>query len=154
MGGAVITGEFLVCDDLGPLGRLVPPGELLVMDTPDVNPNDYQLVLAERRWVGQKFREAEEKAEYYRKRLKTAHLSGKRDVIREWFDIWAIEAAKYAVCDSWLLAVIGKLESGQQMAMNVPPNFTYDGYGPIRELTKKVVNATDEEIINGARFRA
>lgn len=149
----MITAEFLVCDDLGPLGRLVAPGELLVMDTPDVNPNDYQLVLAERKWVGEKYQEAEKKTEYYRKRLKTAHLSGRRDAIREWFDIWAIEAAKYAVCDSWLLAVIGKLESGQQMAMDVPKAFTYNGYAPIRDLVKRVVNASDEEIINGARFR-
>lgn len=149
----MITAEFLVCDDLGPLGRLVAPGDLLVMDTPDVNSNDYQLVLAERRWIGEKYQEAERKTEYYRKRLKTAHLSGKRDAIREWFDIWAIESAKYAICDTWLLAVIGKLESGQQMAMNVPPNFSYNGYEPIRKLTKRVVNATDEEIINGARFR-
>ncbi|NLF17305.1 MAG: hypothetical protein GX595_08610 [Lentisphaerae bacterium] len=144
----MITGEFLVCDDLGPLGRLVPPGELFVMEPRDVN-----LVIAERKWISGKYLEADEKAEQYRKRLKTAHLRGRRDAIREWFDIWTIEAAKYSVCDGWLLAVVGLLEMGKQQAMNVPKNFSYNGYGPIRELTKKVVNATDEEIINGARFR-
>lgn len=150
----MITAEFLVCDDLGPLGRLVAPGELLVLDTPETNPNDYQVVLAERKWIGEKYREAERKTEYFRRRLKTAHLGGKRDVIREWFDIWAIEAAKYAICDSWLLAVIGKLESNEQMAMNVPEKFSYNGYEPIRKLTRRILDASDEEIVAGARFRA
>jgi hypothetical protein len=145
----VITGEFLVCDDLGPLGRLAPPGDLFVMEPRDVN-----LVISERRWINEKYLEADEKAERYRKWLKTAHLRGRRDAIREWFDIWTIEAAKYAVCDGWLLSVVGLLEMGKQQAMNVPKDFSYNGFGPIRELTKRVVEATDEEIVGGARFRA
>lgn len=151
----MITGEFLVCDDLGPLGRLVAPGELLVMD-PLPQRHDYDLVAAEREWIGQKYREAEKKTEHFRKLLRTARMGGeeRRNTVREWgFDVWAIEAAKYAVCDRWLLAVLGKLEAGQQMAMNVPKDFTYNGFGPIRDLTKRVVEASDEEIIAGARFR-
>lgn len=145
----MITGEFLVCDDLGPLGRLAPPGDLFVMEPRDVN-----LVIAERKWISEKYLEADAKAEQYRKWLKTAHLRGRRDAIREWFDIWTIEAAKYAVCDGWLLSVVGLLEMGKQQAMNVPGNFSYNGFGPIRDLTKAVIEATDEEIIGGARFRA
>lgn len=145
----MITGEFLVCDDLGPLGRLAPLGDLFVMEPRDVN-----LVIAERKWISGKYLEADAKAEKYRKMLRTAHMRGRRDAVREWFDIWTIEAAKYAICDRWLLAVIGKLESGEQMAMDVPPDFSWNGYVAIRELTKKVVEATDEEIVGGARFRA
>lgn len=150
----MITGEFLVCDDLGPLGRLVPPGDLLVMEPPQTSPRDHQLLVAERAWITEQYNAADKKAAYYRRRLKTAHLSGKRDAIREWFDIWTIEAEKYAICDRWLLSVIGKLENGEQMAMNVPSDFSWDGYGPVRKLVKQVVGATDEEIIGGARFRA
>lgn len=150
----MITGEFLVCDDLGPLGRLVPPGELLVMENPSLDPRDYQLVVAERQWITEKYNEAEKKAAYFRRRLKTAHLGSHHEAIREWFDIWTIEAAKYAICDAWLLSVIGKLESGQQMAMNVPKDFSWNGYAPIRKLTKQVIGASDKEIIEGARFRA
>jgi hypothetical protein len=151
----MITGEFLVCDDLGPLGRLVAPGELLVMD-PLPTRRDYDLITAERAWISEKYQEAEKKTEYFRRLLKTARMGGeeRRNTVREWgFDVWAIEAAKYAVCDRWLLAVLGKLEAGQQMAMNVPKDFSYNGFGPIRDLTKRVVEATDEEIIAGARFR-
>lgn len=148
----MIQGEFLVCDDLGPLGRLVPRGELLVMD-PLPALRDYELVVAERQWIGEKYNDAVRKAGVFRRRLKTAHLGTNHPAIREWFEIWEIEAAKYAVCDRWLLAVVGKLEGGQQMAMNVPPDFTWNGYGPIRELTKRVLGATDAEIVAGARFR-
>jgi hypothetical protein len=151
----MITGEFLVCDDLGPLGRLVAPGELLVMD-PLPTRRDYDLITAERAWISEKYQEAEKKTEHFRRLLKTARMGGeeRRNTVREWgFDVWAIEAAKYAVCDRWLLAVLGKLEAGQQMAMNVPKDFSYNGFGPIRDLTKRVVEATDEEIIAGARFR-
>lgn len=144
----MITGEFLVCDDLGPVGRLAPPGDLFVMEPRDVN-----LVIAERRWISGKYLEADAKAEKYRKMLRTAHMRGRRDAVREWFDIWTIEAAKYAVCDSWLLSIIGRLEMGEQQAMNVPKGFSYNGYGPIRDLTAQVVEASDEEILGGARFR-
>lgn len=146
----MIAAEFLVCDDLGPLGRLVAPTEALFME-----PDEIQLIVNEREWIGVKFTEAERKAAAYRRMLKTAHLGGeaKRNAVREWFDIWTIEAAKYAVCDNWLLSVIGRLETGQPMAMEVPKDFHWNRYGPIRELVQKVVSATDEEILNGARFR-
>lgn len=146
----MITGEFLVCDDLGPIGRLAAPGEMLVM-----NPDDFEMISIERSWIGEKFTEAEKKAERYRRMLKTAHLGGekKRDAVREWFDVWTIEAAKYSICDRWLLSVIGKLEGGDPMVMNVPKNFKWRDYGPIRELTQKVVGATDEEVLGGIRFR-
>lgn len=145
----MITGEFLVCDDLGPLGRLAAPGDLFVME-----PKDVALVIAERRWINERYLEADEKAERYRKWLRTAHLSGRRDAIRGWFDVWTIEAAKYAICDGWLLSVVGVLEMGKQQAMNVPAAFSYNGFAPVRALTKAVVEATDEEILGGARFRA
>lgn len=144
----MITAEFLSCDDLGPLGRMVSPGELLVLE-----PRDASRVIAERKWIGEQYLNADAKTEAYRKRLKTAHLSNHRDAIREWFDIWTLEAAKFAVCSNWLLSVIGLLEMGKQQAMNVPANFSWAGYGPIRELTRAVLEATDEEIIGGRRFR-
>lgn len=147
----MITGEFLVCDDLGPMGRLVAPGEALLME-----PNECELVVAERKWISVKFTEAEQKAEAYRRMLKTARQGGqeKYDAVREWFSVWTIEAAKYSICDNWLLSVIGRLETGEPMAMNVPKDFHWNKYGPVRELTKRVVEATDEEILHGARFRA
>lgn len=147
----MITGEFLVCDDLGPMGRLVAPGEALLMD-----PNDCKLVESERRWIGVKFTEAEKKARAYRRMLKTARQGGqeKYDAVRDWFSAWTIESTKYATCDKWLLSVIGRLESDQPMAMNVPKDFHWNKYGPIRELAKRVIEATDEEILHGAQFRA
>lgn len=146
----MITGEFLVCDDLGPMGRLVAPGDALLME-----PGELELVEAERRWIGEKFIEAEKKVETYRRMLRTARQGGEKkyEAVREWFSIWVIEAAKYSICDKWLLAVIGRLELGEPMVMNAPKDFHWNRYGPIRELTKKVVEATDEEILNGARFR-
>ncbi|QBZ72080.1 hypothetical protein SEA_KRADAL_184 [Streptomyces phage Kradal] len=144
----MITGEFIGVDDLGPLGRLAEKGEMLVLD-----PNEKQMVVAEREWIAMKLREAERYSRAFRKRLATAHMSNKRDDVREMVDGWELEIAKYHVCDHWLLQVLGKLESGQQMAMNVPKDFSYDGYGPVRELRRKVLDATDQEMINGARFR-
>lgn len=157
----MIEGAFLVCDDLGPLGRLVPPGELLVMDPPGEDERgpgatDLLTVQAERKWIGRQYERVDAEAECFRKSLRTAHLGGeeKRRLMREWFEVWTLEAAKYALCDRWLLGVIGQLESGKQMAMNVPKNFSWDGYGPIREMTERLFAASDGEIIQGARFRA
>lgn len=157
----MITGEHLVCDELGPLGRLVLPGKLLVMDPPGEEgigrgATDLLVVKAERKWVAQRHEKAEAEAEAFRKALRTAHLGGeeKRERVREWFEIWTLEATKYALCDTWLLAVIGKLESGQQMVMNVPSNFSWDGYSPIQQMKERLFAAGDGEIVEGARFRA
>lgn len=144
----MITGEFLGVDDLGPLGRLAEKGEMLVLD-----PNEKQMVIAEREWIAVKLREAERYSRAYRKRLATAHMSNSREWVREMVDAWELEIAKFLVCDHWLLQVLGKLENGQQMAMNVPKDFSYDGYGPVRELKPRVLGATDQEMISGARFR-
>lgn len=159
----MITGEHLVCDELGPLGRLVPPGKVLVMDPPGMeeeeqglSATDLLVVKAERRWVAQQYERAEAEAEAFRRALRTAHLGGeeKRERVREWFEIWTLEATKFALCDTWLLQVIGKLESGQQMVMNVPADFSWDGYGPIRKMKERLFAAGDGEIVQGARFRA
>lgn len=147
----MIEGKFLVCDDLGPLGRLVPPGKLLAMDPVDLN-----MVVTERRWVGQQYEHAEARAEGFRKALRTAHQGGeaKREKVRESFEVWTIEAAKYALCDHWLLQVIGRLESGQPMAMDVPKDFFWDGYAPLMAMKDRLFEAEDNEITAGARFRA
>lgn len=152
MGGVVIIVEFLVCDDFGLFGCFVVFGDLLVMDIFDVNLNDYQFVLVECRWIGEKYLEVEKKIEYYCKWLKIVYFGGKCDVICEWFDIWVIELVKYVICDIWLLVVIGKLEFGQQMVMNVLLNFLYNGYELIRKLIRCVVDVFDEEIIGGVWF--
>lgn len=144
----MITGQFLGVDDLGPLGRLVARGEMLVLD-----PNEKRMVIAEREWIAMKLHEAERYSRAYRKRLATAHMSNSREWVREMVDAWELEIAKFLVCDKWLLQVLGRLESNEQMAMNVPPDFSYDGYGPVRELKKRVLGASDREMIDGARFR-
>ncbi len=144
----MITGKFLVCDDLGPLGRLVARGELMVLE-----PADAALLRSESGWILEKRQEADATAEKYRKWLRTAHLSNRRDVAREWFDIWAIEAAKYAVCLNFLNGVGGQLKAGKQQVMNVPRGFSYDGYGPIRALVKEVLATSDREVIDGRAFR-
>lgn len=157
----MIQGEFLVCDDLGPLGRLVSPGEFLPMDPPAESGvgagfSDLVMVRTERQWVGAQYEKADAEAERYRRALRTAHLGGegKRERVREWFEVWTIEAAKYALCDHWLLVIIGKLESGESTGMNVPKDFSWEGFGPIRSMKARLFDAADREIAEGARFRA
>lgn len=141
--------EFIVCDDLGPLGRMVAPGDLLVLE-----PRDAARVLAEKKWIDGEYLKADRKAEAYRKMLGRAHYSNRRDAVREWFDVWTIEAAKLAVCSEWLLRIAGMLEMGKQQAINVPKGFSWNGFGPVRKLTAAITGADDKEIKGGRRFRA
>lgn len=145
----MITCEFLVADDLGPIGRLVEPGELMVLEKwhlPELR--------EERKWIGEKYQDAVRKAEAARKRLSRAQLSGKRDVVREQFDLWTIEAEKYALCDNWLRQVTELVEQGKQAPMNPKATFRWMDVPQIREVVQRVVNAGDTEIIGGASFRA
>lgn len=141
--------EFPVADDLGPLGRLVMPGELRVWE-----PRDVPELIEEREWISERYREADRKAEAARRRLKTAHYSGRRDVAREVFDTWAIEAAKYALIDKYLAGVVAQLEAGKQQAMNLARTFELKSIPQVTDVVQRVIKASDDEIIGGVVFRA
>ena len=145
----MIEGEFLVADDLGPLGRLVAPGELRVWE-----PRDVREIYAEREWINERYLEADRKAEAARRRLKTAHLGGRRDTVRDVFDTWTIEAAKYALIDKYLAAVAGQLEAGRQQAMNPKRTFEWNAIPQVTDVVQRVIKASDDEIIGGVVFRA
>lgn len=145
----MIEGEFLVADDLGPLGRLVAPGELRVWE-----PRDVREIYAEREWINERYLEADRRAEAARKRLKTAHLGGRRDTVREVFDTWTIEAAKYALIDKYLAAVAGQLEGGKQQALNPKRTFEWNSIPQVTDVVQRVIKASDDEIIGGVVFRA
>lgn len=145
----MIQGEFLVADDLGPLGRIVAPGELEVLE-----PRDAAKVLLERKWVGEKYLEADRKSEYWRKRMKTSHLGEHHQQVRENFEMWTIEAAKLALCDRFLLAVAGKLDMGQRQAMDLKKNFRFADLPQIKDVVQRVLAASDEEITGGTSYRA
>lgn len=145
----MIKGEFLVCDDLGPLGRLVAPGELEVLE-----PRDAGKVLLERKWIGEKYLEADRKAEYWRKRMKTSSLGEHHAQVRENFEMWTIEAAKLALCDRFLLAVAGKLDMQQRQAMDLKKSFRFADLPQIRDVVQRVLSASDEEITGGTSYRA
>lgn len=145
----MVQGEYLSADDLGPLGRLVAPGELLVLD-----PGDASKVSAEREWVGRRYRGADRRAERLRQRLSTARMSGKRDKVRESFEDWTLEAAKLALCDQYLLKVNGQLDRGSQQAINLKKTFRLQTLPRVTALTERLASASDEEIVGGGVFRA
>lgn len=145
----MITGEFLTADDLGPLGRLVSPGELLVLE-----PRDVALVREERAWVNERYLAADQRAEALRKRLLAARLGARGAAVRLGFEEWTIEAAKLGLCDRYLRAVVEKLDSRQQQAMDLPNNFAWQVMPAIVDVTRRVLEATDSEIATGIVFRA
>lgn len=146
----MIKGEYLTADDLGPLGRLVAPGDdMLVLE-----PRDVKLVRMEREWVGRLYREADRKAEALRKRLRGARQGPHGAVVRERFEDWTVEAAKLALCDHYLLVIIQQLDSGQRQALNPNKQFRWDKLDKIQDVTRRVLDATDGEIEGGTVFRA
>lgn len=145
----MIEGEFLVADDLGPLGRLVAPGELLTLEKWEANK-----VRAEREWINEQYLKADRRTEALRKRLKGALLSEAGDCVREDFRAWMIEAAKLALCDRYLLTVAGKLDQGEMQAINPPRNFKWQSLPAIQDVIERVLLATDNEILGGVVFRA
>lgn len=145
----MIEGEFLTADDLGPLGRLVAPGELLVMD-----PQDVGLLRGEREWINARYLEADQRAEVMRKRLKRARLGARGAAVRSLFEDWTVEAAKLGLCDRFLLMLAGRLEKGERHAQNLSPAFRWGSLPQIVDVTRRVLAATDDEITCGQAFRA
>lgn len=139
----------MTADDLGPLGRLVAPGEMLVMA-----PHDEGQVRMEREWVNARYLEADSKAESLRQRMWTARQGMNGDQVREGFEEWTVEAAKLALCDRYLRQVAGQLDQGNQQAMSPKAGFRWDELPQIREVIQRVINAADSEILGGVVFRA
>lgn len=140
--------EFLTADEMGPFGRLVTPGELRVL-----SPRDVRHVRAEREWIASRYLNADRSAEAMRKRLTTAHMGRGDSEVREWFIAWTIEAAKLALCDFYLNTVAQLLEQGREQALNPSKKFDWAELPQVQELVQRVINASDTEIISGARFR-
>ncbi|MFE0472403.1 hypothetical protein ACFW2V_12385 [Streptomyces sp. NPDC058947] len=145
----MIKGEFLTADDLGPLGRLVAPGELLVLE-----PREIDQVRQERVWVGGKYMDADRRAEAFRRRIRRGALLGEHaDDVRDAFKAWTIEAAKLSLCDRWLAKIEQMLDKGEKQAMNTPRGFAWDSIPQVTEVVQRVIKATDDEIISGDVFR-
>jgi hypothetical protein len=136
-----------VADDLGPLGRLVAPGELLVL-----SPGEEDLVRRELEWVGSKYHEAKEKADRARVRLKTAHLGMRREHVRDMFEIWTWEAAKLVYVGHCLKRILGLLQRGEEAVLDLPRRFRISDMPQVESVRKKMLAATDAEIVDGARF--
>lgn len=145
----MIEGEYLTADDLGPLGRLVPLGEMMILE-----PRDVELVRKEREWVNNRYREADRRSQALRKRLGGARLGVHGSVVREKFEDWTVEAAKLSLCDSYLLAVAGQLEAGRQQALSPKKTFKWTKLEKIQDVMRRVLEATDAEIEGGTIFRA
>lgn len=144
----MIEGEYLTADDLGPLGRLVAPGELLVLEN-----RDARMVHLEREWINARYLEADTRAEALRRRLKRSRLGAHGDVVRERFEDWTVEAAKLALIDRYLLMVAGQLDQGRQQALNPKKTFRWRELEPIQDVVHRVTAATDDEIVGGTVFR-
>lgn len=144
----MVEGEFLSADDLGPLGRLVAPGEMRLFEKRDVPE-----MMAERRWITERYLAADERAERFRRRLKTARMGEHRDAVRWGFEEWTLEAAKLAFCDQCLLRVVGHLDLGRRQAMELPEAFRLRETSQIAEVTRRVLAASDQEIADGMTFR-
>lgn len=143
-------GDFLIADDLGPLGRLTPKGELRVLDEEDA-----EMVRQERAWVGEKFTYAQRKAEALQRRLERgARLGEYGDSVLEDCRAWLIEAAKYAQCGRWLMAIEGKLRNGEKQALNTPKDFVWLSIPQVTDVVQRVINASEDEIIGGVVLRA
>lgn len=146
----MVEGEFLTADDLGPLGRLVARGELVVLEDRDV-----EKVRQERDWIRKCYTQADRKAEALRGRLrKGAALGEHAEEVRESFRAWTLEAAKLSLCDRWLASVEAKLSQGERQAMKTPRDFRWESIPQVTEVVQRVINATDDEIIGGVIFRA
>lgn len=145
----MIEGENLTADDLGPLGRLVAPGEMLVLE-----PRDVKLVRREREWISHLYSKADEKAEKLRRRLGAARLGMHGDAVRDWFEAWTVEAAKLSLCDRYLRAIESQLEADRQQAVAPNASFRWHTQDKIREVAQRVAGAADSEIEGGAVFRA
>jgi hypothetical protein len=146
----MIKGDFLTVDDLGPLGRLVDPGELRVLE-----PRDIEEVRRERAWIGEKYTEAARRADAYRRRIRRGGLLGEHaDELRESFMAWTIEAAKLSLCGRWLASIEHMLDKGEQQVMKTPKGFVWGSIPQVTEVVQRVIKATDDEIIGGVAFRA
>lgn len=145
----MIEVEFPTADDLGPLGRLVAPGELLTLEKWEAGK-----VRAERLWINEQYLRADLRTEALRKRLKGALLSEAGDWVREDFRAWMIEAAKLALCGRYLHTVAAQLDQGNTQAISPPKSFKWQQLPAIQDVIERVLLATDNEILNGVVIRA
>ncbi len=123
----MITGEFLVVDDLGPLGRLLGPGESMVFRA-----GERELLMNEVKWVGGKLRYAD------RLLVKLSELVPLReeaelDRIFEAMINWTVEAVKLGVCRARILHEIKELGEKGKTTMLVPSKFTWTSYNAVQD---------------------
>lgn len=123
----MITGEFLVADDLGPAGRLAGPGETLVLRRADL-----EMIAAELKWVRQKMREAD------RLLVKLCKLVPWReaedlDRIFEAMINWTPEAVKYGIIESYLGEVATDLSRKGKTDVFVRSRFNWSDYNAVSD---------------------
>lgn len=123
----MITGEFLVADDLAQAGRLAAAGEVLVLRTAD-----QQLVVNEMIWVAGKMREAD------RLLVKLCKLVPWRegDELERIFDAmvnWTPEAVKYGLMQSYLTELKKELGERGKAEISVRSRFNWADYNIISD---------------------
>lgn len=123
----MITGEFLVADDLGPAGRLVAPGETLVLRR-----GDREMVEAEIAWVRAKMHEAD------RLLVKVCKLVPWREAeeLDRLFDAminWTPEAVKYGIIEAYLGGVAAELLKKGKTDIFVRSRFSWNDYNQVSD---------------------
>lgn len=123
----MITGEFLVADDFGPLGRLLGRGESMVFRA-----GDRELLVNEAKWINGELRKAD------RMLFKLSALVPMRedadlDRIFEAMINWTPEAVKLGVCRARILHEIKELGEKGKTTMLVPSKFAWTNYHVVQD---------------------
>lgn len=123
----MITGEFLVADDLAQGGRLAAAGEVLVLRAAD-----QQLVVNELVWVAGKMREAD------RLLVKLCKLVPWRegeelDRIFDAMITWTPEAVKYGLMESYLTELKRELSEKGKAEISVRSRFNWADYSIVSD---------------------
>lgn len=123
----MITGEFLVADDLAQAGRLVAPGESLILRS-----GDRQLLPNEMEWIKGKLKEAD------RLLVKLCKLVPWREneELDRIFDAminWSAEAVKYGVMLPYLTEVDSELARKGKVDIFVRSRFRWTDYPVISD---------------------
>jgi hypothetical protein len=123
----VITGEFLVADDFGPLGRLLGRGESMVFRA-----GERELLVNEAKWIGGELRKADRLLTKL-SALVPLREEAELDRIFEAMINWTPEAVKLGVCRARILHEIKELGEKGKTAMLVPSKFAWTSYNAVQD---------------------
>lgn len=123
----MITGEFLVADDLAQAGRLAAAGEVLILRTAD-----RQLVANEIAWVDGKMKEAD-RLLFKLCKLVPWREGEELDRIFEAMINWTPEAVKYGLMRSYLNELDYGLNKNGKAEISVRSRFRWSDYNVVSD---------------------